>query len=112
MSRVLVVEDSEPLGRMLTQTLTRAGHDAAWAPTGSAAVELAASAPPDVVLLDLHLGDVPGTDLAAHLRAAVPTCRVVGVSGAAPDAGAAGQFDAFLLKPVALDALLAVVAGS
>jgi two-component system response regulator RegA len=108
-TRVLVVEDSEPLGRMLAQTLTRAGLDAAWASTGAAAMQLAAATPPDVVLLDLHLGDMTGDELADALRAAVPQARLIGVSGAAPDRYTADQFDAFLLKPVALDALLGVV---
>jgi DNA-binding response OmpR family regulator len=111
MSRVLVVEDSEPLGRMLAQTLTRAGHDAAWAPSGTAAVELAATMPPDVVLVDMHLGDMRGDELANALRAALPSTRLIGVSGATPDGDVARQFDAFLLKPVALDALLGVVTG-
>lgn len=38
MTTVLIVEDSEPLGRMLTKTLARAGHDAHWAATAAAAI--------------------------------------------------------------------------
>jgi DNA-binding response OmpR family regulator len=111
MATVLVVEDSEPLGRMLTQTLARAGHDAHWAATGAAAIEQAGAASPDVVLLDLHLADADGTVLAALLRAQVPGCRLVGVSGEVPTREVAGQFDAFLLKPVALDTLLDALRG-
>jgi DNA-binding response OmpR family regulator len=108
-TRVLVVEDSEPLGRMLAQTLTRAGHDAAWAATGAAALEQASAARPEVVLLDMHLGDMGGSELADALRAALPQTRLIGVSGAAPADEVAGRFDAFLLKPVGLDTLLSAV---
>jgi DNA-binding response OmpR family regulator len=111
MTTVLIVEDSEPLGRMLTQTLTRAGHDAHWATTGAAAIETVAGATPEVALVDLHLGDTGGIELAIQLRAAVPGCRVIGLSGEAPGSDVVQQFDAFLLKPVALDTLLQAVTG-
>ncbi|MEY2419780.1 MAG: hypothetical protein QOG90_2460 [Actinomycetota bacterium] len=111
MSIVLIVEDSEPLGRMLTQTLSRAGHDAHWAATAAAAIERAGAATPDVVLVDLHLADATGTEVAARLRAEVPGCRVIGVSGEAPESEVIRQFDAFLLKPVGLDTLLGVLSG-
>lgn len=112
MSSVLVVEDSEPLGKMLTQTLARAGHDAHWASTGAAALAHATAAAPDVALVDLHLADAAGAELAATLRAALPGLRVIGVSGEAPQTSVLQQFDAFLLKPVALDALLAAITRS
>jgi DNA-binding response OmpR family regulator len=108
---VLVVEDSEPLGRMLSQTLSRAGHNAYWAATGAAAIEHARAALPDVVLVDLHLADATGTELAGRLRAQLPGCRLIGVSGEAPPSDVVRQFDAFLLKPVGLDTLLGAVSG-
>ena len=111
MTTVLIIEDSEPLGRMLTQTLARAGHDAHWAATGADAIEQVAASTPEVAFVDLHLGDTGGIELAIQLRAAVPGCRVIGLSGEAPGSDIVQQFDAFLLKPVALDALLAVVTG-
>jgi DNA-binding response OmpR family regulator len=110
-SSVLVVEDSEPLARLLTQTLARAGHHSAWAASGSEACDHAAATPPDVVLIDMHLGDMTGTELAAALRTTVPAARLIGVSGETPNASVVSQFDAFLLKPVGLDTLLSAVTG-
>jgi two-component system response regulator DesR len=110
-TNVLVVEDSEPLGRMLAQTLSRAGHDASWVATGAAALEHAAAGGPEVAFVDMHLADMDGAELLDRLRAAAPACRVIGLSGAAPENEVARQFDAFLLKPVALDALLDAVTG-
>jgi DNA-binding response OmpR family regulator len=107
--KVLVVEDSEPLGRLLSQTLNRAGHDARWAASGADAVAQAASLAPDVAFVDMHLGDMDGTALAGELRTRAPACRLIGLSGEAPESTVLQQFDAFLLKPVALDVLLAAV---
>ena len=112
MSRVLVVEDSEPLARLLTQTLERAGHEGAWAASGADARAQLDAFAPDVVLLDLHLADGAGADVVGELRAAAPACRVIGVSGAAPQSDVIARFDAFLLKPVGLDALLAAITAA
>ena len=111
MSRVLVVEDSEPLGRMLAQTLSRAGHVAAWVASGAAALDQAAASGVDVAFVDMQLTDMSGAELLGHLRTAAPGCRIVGLSGAAPEHEVVRQFDAFLLKPVALDTLLGAVSG-
>lgn len=109
MSTVLVVEDSEPLGKLLAQTLGRAGHDSSWAATGADAVALASSTPPDVALIDVHLADMEGTDLAKALREMLPGVRIIGCSGEAPAAAVLQQFDTFLLKPVGLDTLIAAI---
>src|SRR5689334_15208228 len=109
MTRVLIVEDSEPLGRMLSQTLSRAGHDAAWVASGAAALEHASASALEVAFVDMHLADMDGSQLLAALRTAAPGCRVIGLSGAAPDEDVVRRFDAFLLKPVALDTLLSAV---
>jgi len=109
MKTVLVVDDSEPLGRLVTQTLERAGHATTWVPSGAEALAHAARECPDVVFIDLHLADMRGSELATSLRDAYPSARLVGVSGEVPPNAEREQFDAFLLKPVALTTLLAEV---
>ena len=109
MSRVLIVEDSEPLGKLLAETLGRAGHDSAWVATGAGALAQVAAAPPDVALVDVHLADMEGTELAAALRDALPGVRIIGCSGESPSATVLQQFDTFLLKPVALDTLISAI---
>ncbi len=104
-----MVEDSAPLGRLLASTLSRAGHVAVWAASGAEAVKEAAALTPDVALVDLHLGDLIGSDLAALIRRDHPTTRMVAMSGETPTAEVRALFDAFLLKPVALDTLLATI---
>jgi DNA-binding response OmpR family regulator len=108
---VLIVEDSEPLGRLLETVLTRAGHQAVWAHTGAGALQEATTLAPGVVLIDLHLDDMEGCDLAEVLRRDLVGARLIAVSGEAPAQEVRQLFDAFLLKPVALDTLLGVISG-
>lgn len=111
MTTVLVVDDSEALCRILALTLTRAGHAGAYATSPSAAIEAAAATPPEVVFIDLHIGDSSGADLAATLRGAVPRARLICLSGELPPPDLHDQFDSFLLKPVDVATLLGAVDG-
>ncbi len=68
MTRVLVIDDDPHLLRALRITLRAAGHDVDTAPDGRTALQQAAALPPDVVVLDLGLPDLDGTDVLAGLR--------------------------------------------
>ena len=68
MSRVLVVDDDPQLSRALRITLRAAGYDVAAVGDGQAALREAADRPPDLVILDLGLPDMDGTEVLAGLR--------------------------------------------
>ncbi|MGY1744871.1 response regulator [Blastococcus sp. SYSU D00695] len=68
MSRVLVVDDDPQLARALRITLRAAGYEVVVAPDGRSALQEAAAARPDVVVLDLGLPDLDGTEVLAGLR--------------------------------------------
>src|SRR5450759_5882952 len=70
-ARVLVVDDEEPLARLVAEYLTRAGFDVGLAPDGLTAVQLARATEPDVVVLDLGLPGLDGIEAVSytHLRA-------------------------------------------
>ena len=68
MSRILVVDDDPQLLRALRITLRAAGHDVDTAPDGSIALRQAAALQPDVIVLDLGLPDLDGTEVLAGLR--------------------------------------------
>ena len=70
MSRVLVIDDDPHLLRALRITLRAAGHDVVTASDGRTALQLAAAVPPDVIVLDLGLPDLDGTEVLAALRPA------------------------------------------
>jgi CheY-like chemotaxis protein len=82
---------------------------------GSLGLELALQSPPDLVLLDLHLPDIPGTEVLRRLRAAPATadvpvviCSADASMGRKPELLALGATD-YLTKPVDLLALFDLV---
>jgi len=66
--RVLVVDDEAAIRRFLRTGLTAQGYEVVEAETGTQAIELAAKEPPDLVILDLGLGDMDGTEALQQLR--------------------------------------------
>jgi len=67
-ARILVVEDEESIATPFSETLRRAGFEPVVTGTAAGALELAESAEPDLVLLDLALPDGDGRDVCLELR--------------------------------------------
>ncbi len=68
MTRVLVVEDEESISDPLAYMLRREGFEVAVATTGPDALEQFERAGADLVLLDLMLPGLPGTEVCRRLR--------------------------------------------
>ena len=66
--RVLVVDDEPDLQELLTYNLTAAGFHVQAAGTGAEALAAVQTFAPDIVLLDLMLPDLPGTDVCRRIR--------------------------------------------
>ncbi|MCW2531550.1 MAG: kdpE [Blastococcus sp.] len=110
MSRVLVVDDDPQLSRALRITLRAAGYEVVNAADGRTALHEAAEEHPDLVILDLGLPDLDGTEVLAGLRpwftgpVLVLSARVDSHDKiAALDAGA----DDYVSKPFDMGELLA-----
>ncbi|MCW2492661.1 MAG: DNA-binding response regulator [Frankiales bacterium] len=108
--RVLVVDDEPQIVRALVINLRARGYEANSAASGAAALVAAAKHPPDLVLLDLGLPDMDGSEVIAGLRGwnSAPIIVLSGRVGgadkvAALDAGA----DDYVTKPFAMDELMA-----
>ncbi len=67
---MLVVEDERDIREVLRRYLERAGLSVLTTGTGAEAIRLLTSAPPDLVVLDLGLPDLDGTDVLREVRAA------------------------------------------
>ena len=68
--RILCVEDSEANFRLIEAILEdRPESHLAWADTGQKGVELALAQPPQMILLDLDLPDMHGSEVLRQLRA-------------------------------------------
>ncbi len=78
MTRVLVVEDEESYSDALSYVLRKEGFDVALAGTGPLAIEEFARNGADIVLLDLMLPGLPGTEVCRQLRqmSSVPVIMV------------------------------------
>lgn len=108
---ILLVEDDAALARALQKALRHEGFSVNHVDCGRAAIDSVASAPPDMVVLDLGLGDMDGLAVLKHLRNNRQTLPVLiltareGVSDkvVALDGGA----DDYLSKPFEMDELLA-----
>jgi len=68
MTRVLVIEDEESFRDALKFMLSREGFDVILAPNGADGMKLFDSMNPDLVLLDLMLPEVSGTDVCKYIR--------------------------------------------
>jgi DNA-binding NarL/FixJ family response regulator len=67
---VLIVDDHAGFRRRARRALEAEGYDVVGeAPTGAAGIAAAAELAPDVVLLDVHLPDASGFDIASRLLA-------------------------------------------
>jgi two-component system KDP operon response regulator KdpE len=109
-STVLVVDDDPALVRALGINLRAHGFEVHAAATGTGALHLAASHPPDVVVLDLGLPDMDGSAVIAGLRGWTDVPILVlsareqsRAKVAALDAGA----DDYVVKPFGMEELLA-----
>jgi two-component system, OmpR family, response regulator RegX3 len=68
MSRVLVVEDEESFSDVLSYMLRKEGFEVSLAATGTAALTEFDRTGADIVLLDLMLPEMPGTEVCRQLR--------------------------------------------
>jgi DNA-binding response OmpR family regulator len=85
---VLLVEDDELVSDAVNRILVREGYLVLTAATGHDAIGLlrTPATPIDVIVLDIGLPDVSGTDLCARLREFLPNLPVIVCTGAAdPD---------------------------
>ena len=109
---ILVVDDDEPLRRLLFWTLTDEGYAVTAAPDGAAALALVHAVPPGLILLDMRMPVLDGWAFARRYRARPCQGAPIICVTAAVDAAARGaQIGAVatVSKPFDLEELLAAV---
>jgi two-component system, OmpR family, phosphate regulon response regulator PhoB len=72
-ARILVIEDEKDIQDILEYNLRNAGHIVQVASTGREGLRLAKERRPDLVLLDLMLPDIPGTEVCKALKQGAST---------------------------------------
>ncbi len=111
MIHVLVVDDEPQLVRALTLNLSKRGYRVTSARTGAGALDQVATSPPDVILLDLGLPDVNGTDVLRELDRRRSQIPVIVVTARSDSSGKVEALDAgasdYLTKPFDVIELMA-----
>jgi CheY-like chemotaxis protein len=112
MPKVLLVEDNEMNRDMLSRRLVRRGYEVVFAVDGQQGVDLAKTARPDIILMDMSLPVIDGWEATRRVKAdaATKNVPVIGLtahamSGDREKAMEAGCDD-YDTKPVELDRLI------
>jgi two-component system OmpR family response regulator len=116
-ARLLVVDDEATILELLAGSLRFAGFQVATAASGTEAVRAAASARPDLVLLDVMMPDGDGFEAAQRIRSAAggagPDVPVIFLTARDRVADRVTGFDLgaddYVTKPFSLDEVLARV---
>ena len=113
--RILVIDDDPWTREALGAILRRAGYQVTTAARFDP--ELAGGDEPpgcQVAVVDFHLPDLNGLEVARRLKELYPECRIVMISSEPPEcadlAGRDPLVDHFLAKPFSRDAILEVIA--
>ena len=110
-SRILVVEDNPLNLKLIRDVLQISGYDVIEAQSGEEGLRVAAENPPDLVLMDLQLPGIDGTETLRRLRQDTlgPNVPVIAVTALAmaedKQAAARAGFDGYLEKPISVRAL-------
>lgn len=107
---VLVVEDDRPVRNLIVTTLKSRDYRYLTAENGKTAIMEASSHNPDIVLLDLGLPDIDGTEVITNIRG-WSNMPIIVISARSEDSDKITALDAgaddYLTKPFSVEELLA-----
>ena len=112
-SKLLVIDDEPDFRSLIEQVFAEEDLEVLSAEDGAEGLRLAGDHKPDVILLDMRLGDRDGLEVFDHLRKLVPKSLVVFITGfgttdSTIESMKRGAYD-YLVKPVDVDQLQKVV---
>lgn len=111
-TRILIVEDNEMNRDMLTRRLQRKGYDVVCAIDGPQGIEMARSCKPNIILMDVALGDMDGWEAteAIHNQAETADIPVIALTAHALEGDRRKSIEVgcvdFETKPIALEQLV------
>ncbi|HPG24922.1 MAG TPA: response regulator [Myxococcota bacterium] len=115
MARILVVDDSVSMRKLVGATLTDAGHEVTEASDGCEALEIAKKEEADLVITDVNMPNMDGITLVGELRN-VPAYKFVPILVLTTEVGDAKKQEAkgkgatgWLVKPFDPEKLLATM---
>jgi two-component system, chemotaxis family, chemotaxis protein CheY len=81
MARILVIDDQEPIRRILRRALEREGHEVLEAEEGEMGMELLEGQAADVVITDIFMPGLDGIQTLREIRKRYPAVNVIAMSG-------------------------------
>lgn len=115
-TRILIVDDEEPIRRALQRLLRREGFDCGTAASAAEARALLSSEPFALMLCDVMMPDESGFSLLAHAHVAHPDMPVIMVTAvndrAAAEPAAQGGAYGYILKPFDPNTIIINVVGA
>lgn len=114
--RILVVDDNERNLRLLADVLTAKGYEVLTATSGPEGLGRAWNEAPDLVLMDVQMPGMSGTEAMRRLKddvrsASLPVVAVTALAMSGDEAQLLeAGFDAYIGKPVAFGPMLETVA--
>ncbi len=112
-ARILVVDDQTDLLELLDMSLSQEGYIVRTAPSGAEALAMLAVEKPDLILLDIILGDTSGIKLTTKLKNETETSHIPIILLTAKDSetdiivGLSVGADDYITKPFSTKVLLA-----
>ncbi len=117
MRRVLIVDDELNIRNILEFSLNAEGFDVIVAENGEAAIELARTEAPDLIILDVMMPGLSGIDTCARLKRESGTSQIPVILLTAKshredrEAGLAVGADQYITKPFSPHTVIAAVSG-
>lgn len=106
MANILIIDDEAGILNLMTKLCRQQGHETTPAQTGREGMQALDQLKPDLMIVDLQLGDMNGLDIIAYSQQNHPNTQVIMVTGygsieTAVEAMRLGAFD-YLSKPFEL----------
>jgi DNA-binding NtrC family response regulator len=113
MAKIVLIDDEAPMLDLMTKVCRKLGHEAFAYQTGREGVSAIPSIQPQLVIVDLRIGDMNGLQIIEKCRRDYPATNVVMVTGfgtveTAVEAMKLGAFD-YLTKPFELEDLQRII---
>ena len=86
MSRILLVDDHEPVCATLQNMIQGMGHETVTASNGRQALAVQQRTPADVLLTDIFMPEMDGYELIQKFRQQYPAVKVIAMTGGIPRA--------------------------
>ncbi len=112
--KIMIVDDEPRMCDVLRRILEQNGYKTITASDGETAIKLFIKNRPDVILLDLMMPGMNGTEVCQRIREISPTTRIIYFTGKAQiDASEKKKFrrevDTFLTKPASTKQILSKI---